>query len=381
MENPIVWPGSSSFSPGKTPFGFYDSDSQFQTDADKVANFCARRLGYPLVDIELQDLNFYTAFEEAITTYGNEVYSYKIYQDYLNLEGLSTGSSVNNSIFTPNLDKIIKISDQYGAEAGVGGNIDNKQGSITLQTGVQAYDLNQWAEDNSIPDGELEIRRIFYEAPPAIVKYFDPYATTGAGMMNFMDSFGWGSYSPAINFLLMPMNFDIQKLQAIELNDTIRKSNYSFELMNNQLRIFPIPLKPGVLFFDYIHKSDRLNNSINNNSSLVSNIFNVPYQNPSYVSINSIGRSWIFEYTLALAKEMLGYIRGKYSQIPIPNDNVTLNQSDLLGSASDDKKALLEKLKEYLKETSRDKLLERRNLESKYHQEELMKIPYTIYVG
>ena len=187
MANIPIYPGSSSFFPGNTPFGFYDNDYQFQVDADKVTTFCARRLGYPLVEVELQDLNFYTAFEEAITTYGNEIYAYKIRQDYLSLEGASTGSVFNNTLITPNFANIIRLSDQYGAEAGTGGNYDWKSGSITLEVNVQDYDLNQWAISNSIADKDIEIKRIFYQAPPAIVKYFDPYAGTGTGMMNFLE--------------------------------------------------------------------------------------------------------------------------------------------------------------------------------------------------
>jgi len=383
MANPIIWPGSSSFTTGSTPFGFYDSDLQFQVDADKVANFCARRLGYPIVDIELQDINFYTSFEEAITTYGNQVYAYKIRQDYLNIEGAPTNTNLNSSLITPNLGTTIRISEQYGSEAGVGGNVDWKKGYVDLVTGQQEYDLNEWAASESISSGDLEIKKIFYEAPPAIVKYFDPYASTGAGMMNFMDSFGWGSYSPAINFMLMPLNFDFQKLQAIELNDQIRKSNYSFEIHNNKIKIFPIPLRPGRLYFQYILKSERMstNTSSPSGSNVITNVSNAPYTNPIYADINSIGRSWIFEYTLASAKEILGYIRGKYSTIPIPGDSVTLNSGDLIQSAKSDKDALILKLKEYLEGTSRDKLMERRDKESEYNQKELNRVPAPIYIG
>lgn len=375
-----IYPGSSSFFPCMTPFGFYDYDHDFQVDADRVATFCAQRLGYPIVDVELQDKNFYTAFEEAVTTYGNELYAYKIRQDYLNLEGASTGSNLNNAIITPNMGNIIRMSDQYGTEAGVGGNTDYHTGSIALSSSVQVYDLNTWAESNDISGSDVEIKRVFYEPPPAMAKYFDPYVSTGTGMMNFLDTFGWGNYSPAINFMLMPINFDLQKIQAIELNDQIRKSNYSFELVNNKLRVFPIPTQDGTLHFHYLRKSERLANSIDQSSN-ISNVSNVPYANPVYSQINSVGRSWIFEYTLVLCKEMLGYIRGKYSTIPIPNSDVTLNQGDLLASSTNEKTRLIEKLRGYFEETSRDKLLERRAQESDYKQKELGNVPFTIYVG
>lgn len=381
MANIPTWPGSSSFFPGDTPFGFYDHDLDFQCDADKVANFCARRLGYPLAEVELQDINFYTAFEQAVTVYGNELYAYKVRQDYLSLEGASTGSNLNNSIITPNMGTIIRLSEQYGTEAGTGGNVDWKTGSLALTSSVQDYDLNAWAISQGYADNDIEVKRIFYEAPPAIMRYFDPYIGSAGGVMNFMDQFGWGSYSPAVNFTLMPVNYDLQIIQQIEFNDQIRRSNYSFEIKNNKLRLFPIPDgNISTLHFEFLSKAERYANSITPSGG-ITNVSNVPYANPVYKQINSVGRSWIFEYTLALVKEMLGYIRGKYSTIPIPNSEVTLNSGDLITSATNEKTALIERLRSYFEETSREKLLERRSLESDYRQRELNNVPFPIYIG
>ena len=378
-----IWTGTSTFAVGQTPFGFYDNDIDFKTDADKVADFCARRLGYPLADVELQSGSFYTAFEDAITTYGNELYAYKVRENYLSLEGAKDTIVPNTQLISPNLAGIVRISDQYGVEAGVGGNVTWNTGSLTLTTDQQDYDMNAWAAANANldPNDLIEIKRIFYEAPPAITRYFDPYAGTGTGMIDLMDSFGWGSYSPAINFLMMPINYDLQTLQAIEFNDQIRRSNYSFELVNNKLRLFPIPNgSVAKLYFEYIKKSDR-NNPYEDGTGKITNVGNVPFQNPNYNNINSIGRQWIFEYTLAIAKEILGYIRGKYSTIPIPDAEVTLNQGDLISAATAEKNALIERLRAYFDETSRDKLLERRKNEGDYLLDELNKVPYTIFIG
>ena len=382
-----IWPGTSTFATGQTPFGFYDSDTDFATDADKVSDFCARRLGYPLADVELQSGSFYTAFEEAVTTYGNELYAYKVRENLLSLEGFSTSSVANKKKMVPNQANIVSISEQYGTEAGVGGSVTYYTGSLNLILNQQTYDLNEWAAANANLDtgDSIEIKRIFYYIPPAITRYFDPYAGTGTGLINLMDSFGFGNYSPAINFLLMPINYDIQTIQAIEFNDMVRRSQYSFELINNKLKIFPIP-KYGndggdhKLWFEYIKKSER-NNPYSSATGVITNVSNVPFQNPTYSEINSIGRQWIFEYTLALSKEMLGYVRGKYGTIPIPDSNITLNQSDLLSSATADKNALIERLRGYFDETSREKLLERRSLEGDYLQKELTKVPYTIYIA
>lgn len=384
MANATIWTGTSNFFPGDTPFGFYDNDYQFQIEADKVATYCANRLGYPLVDIELQPVNFYTAFEQAVTTYGNEVYGYKVRQDYLSMEGASTGSSFNNTVIQPNFAGIIRLSQQYGEEVGVGGTVTWYTGSILTKANSQNYDLTAWAQASAslAPGDTIEVKRVFYEAPPAIVRYFDPYAGTGTGMMNMLDTFGWGNYSPAINFLLMPINYDLQKIQAIEFNDQIRKSQYSFEIVNNKLRIFPIPVVDGgKIFFEYIKNSERNNVVAPGSAGTVSNVSNVPYSNPSYAQINSVGRQWIYEYTLALSKEMLGYIRGKYGTVPIPGAEVTLNAADLIAAGTAEKVALIERLRNYLEETSREKLLERRALEADYKQKELNMVPLPIFVG
>ena len=132
-----IWTGVSTFAAGQTPFGFYDTQTDFVTDANKVADFCARRLGYPLADVELQSGSFYTAFEEAVTTYGNELYAYKVRENLLSLEGFNTSSIANKKKIVPNMANIVSISNQYGTEAGVGGDVTWYSGSIKLLNGVQ----------------------------------------------------------------------------------------------------------------------------------------------------------------------------------------------------------------------------------------------------
>ena len=383
MANASIWPGSSSFFPGNTPFGFYDNDSDFQTDADKVAIFCSRRLGYPLTDVELQDINFYAAFEESVTTYGNEVFAYQASENYLDFEGSQTGSKANYKLQRPNLGAIIRLAEEYGSEAGVGGSIEYRTGSIQMTAGKQVYDLKDFAVSQSTEKANIEVKEIFYQSDPAIVRYFDPYAGTGTDVQGLLDAFGFGNYTPGINFLLMPINYDLAKIQAIDFNDQIRKSNYSFELVNNTIRIFPIPNRDQKLHFKYILKSDRNNPYVSGSlgTGVVTDISTVPYQNPTYAYINSIGRQWIFEYTLALCKEMLGYIRGKYGTIPIPGAETTLNHGDLISAATAEKTALLERLRNYLGETSRTKLLEKKAQETEFLQKDLSAVPYTIYIG
>ena len=380
MSQTIIWAGSSTFSTGQTPFGFYDSDTAFQTDADKVASFCATRLGYPLMDVELQSGSFYACFEEAVTTYGNEVFQYKVRENYLNLEGSSTGSSVNGVLLEPSLNRTVEISKNYGTEAEVGGNVTRYTGSLPVTASQQNYDLDAWATEQGIT-GSIEVRKVFYEAPPAILRYFDPYAGTGTGIQSLMDAFDFGSFSPGVNFLLMPASFDILKVQAIEFNDQIRRSAYSFEIVNNQLKLFPIPTNGGSLYFEYFEVNDKKSASIGSERGLITNVAEVPYSNPTYAYINSIGRQWIFRYSLALAKELLGYIRGKYQTVQIPGSETTLNQADLLSDARSEKEQLITQLREMLEQTSRQALMEKQAIEGENLSKTLNQVPMTIYIG
>jgi hypothetical protein len=393
MANIAIWNNNPGPVWGNTPFGFYDNDLEFQQEAPLFATWCSRRLGYPIVEIELQDVNFYAAFEEAITTYGNEVYQWKIREGYLSMEGNIVPDTVtfNNKLVTPNLGTTIRIAENYASEAGVGGYTTYYTGSLRLTASVQDYDLKKWAADQGISGSGIEIKRVFFEAPPAIVRYFDPYAGTGTGIQSLLETFGFGQFSPGINFLLMPIYFDVQKLQAIELNDQIRKSAFSFDIVNNNLRIFPIPgdRMDGAehrLFFHYIKRDERNDvtsatpNYDSGSSTLITNVSNVPYTNPVYCEVNSIGKQWVRQYALAAVKETLAYVRKKYATIPIPGAEVTLNGDDLLTDARAEKTALLEQLRAMLDITSRKTQLENQSMESDFIQKTLMNVALPIYI-
>ena len=389
MANIPIWPGSSSFDASLTPFSFYDNDTSFQIDAVNAADWCAKRLGYPLVDIELQSANFFTAFEEATNEYGAQLYNFQIINNFQTLEGNSTGSNFNNQLITPNMGGTINVSEQYGNETdGGGGDYELLSGSLEVTLGQQRYDLLT-AVGSSISGSEaVYIKKIMHYQPAAINRYFDPYAGTGTGIQSLMQSFGFGNYSPGVNFMLMPLYFDVLKLQAIEFNDQIRKSAYHFEINGHRyLRLFPIPKNNYKLWFDYtinLETSDPIIDPISGESASLSNVTdlsNAPYSNPTYLFINEPGRQWIRKYCLALAKEMLGSIRGKYQSLPIPGSDTTLDYSRLLSESESEKSELKEELRGDLLETTRVKQLERQNEEANLAQQNFDKIPFQIFVG
>ena len=382
MSVEYIYPGSSSFATGSTPFGTYDSDLVFQSDAPKVANWCAKRLGYPIQNVELVDESLFACFEEATSEYAAQVNQFNIRNNLDTLKGNPTGSNYSGKLVQgSNLADIIGISDAYGTLVGVGGNTDIKKGSIDMVAGQQTYDLDVLFANVSESANRIDVVKVFHEPPPASARFFDPYAGSGVGNKNLMDEFGFGNMSPASQFVMMPMFQDLLRMQAIELNDTIRKSAHSFNITNNKLQIFPIPKKAEKLWFEYFVRNEFIQNSTNVSVDVVSDYANVGYNFIQYHTINDVGRQWIRKYSLALAKELLGAIREKYSSVPIPGSEISLDGGALRAEAQTEKDALIEQLRENLDELSRKNQFEIRNNESNYQQEMLRKVPLTIYTG
>lgn len=528
--------GSLTTVRGNTPFGYFDNDTEFVRDAKNCTVFVAQRLGITSgisgganVLLNLSDIGVYAAFEEAVLTYGNMVYQYKIRDNYINLEGSETdvfnqtsttlinsvsnktpifwsaprlakwdeigfntaysqsivdgevyvissslsnyvapnldflnnftfagdafyngnnnvnlsrvvlnqfnrvdgptsGSNnvitdgtdfiyfftvdpgvsgqfpsrfqnyaqngiptiyyqerlpneLNNKVLNNNLAAQIRIADTYGSEASVGGTVREYSGSLHLKPGQQNYDLNVWAAASaSLKDGDsIEVRQVFYQEPPAIVRYFDPYAGTGTGVQGLLETFGFGSYSPGINFMLMPVYWDIQKIQGIEFNDQVRKSAFSFDLVDNQLRIFPVPgdMYTGhKLWFRYIKKIEQNKPTVDTVRNVVSDVMRVPYRNPIYSNINHVGRMWIYRYTLAICKEIEGQTKAMLDTGQIPG---MFKGAELLTDARAEKQSLMEELKEMLTEVSRRAQLERKQQEADFTRQSMNQVPLLIY--
>jgi hypothetical protein len=383
----LIYPGSSSFFPGQTPFGIYDDDYNFQGEAPKVALWCARRLGYPIQNIELIDENFYACFEESVSEYGAQVNQFNIRNNLDSLKGKSKASSLTSKLVEgTNLATLISISDAYGTLAGVGGNTDIKKGFIELVPGQQEYNLDTLWSAVSESNKRIEVVRVFQEPTPAINRFFDPYSVSGQGTLNLIDEFGFGSYSPAAQFVLMPMFEDMLRIQAIEFNDQFRKSAFTFNIVNGKIRVFPMPTSQNVnlygkLYFDYFVKDEFTNNSTNVTANVISDYSDIPYDFMEYSGINDVGKQWIRKYTLALVKEMLGAVREKYSQIPIPGSEISLDGAALRSEAQTEKEALMTQLRETLEELGRTKQFDNRNTEANQHQEMLRKVPLPIYIG
>ena len=381
---------SGAFVAGQTPYGTYDSDSTFATDIQSVTKWCAKRLGYPVLQLEIPSGSIYACFEEAVNEYSQHINNYNIknwmweqYGEKSRISGsLSTGSA---DPVTPSLGPSITLSDKYGQAVGLSENYDLKKGYITITGSAQDYNLqNVWA--NVSESGKrIEVHRVFNHQPAAVSRFYDPYAGS-FDQRQLLDAFGFGNVSPAISFVLKPISYDLARANAIETSDLVRKSAYSFELHNNNLRIFPKPQAADDgerIYFEYYVK-DEIRNTNNVSASLqggVSDPSNVPYKFITYSSINQPGRQWIRKYTYALAKELLGIIRSKYSSMPIPDGEVTLDGEALKTEGREEKQQLLEELREFLESVSLTEKLKAEAEESNAQREVLAKAPLNIYIG
>lgn len=431
----IRWEGTATSPIGRTPFGFFDTDSEFVNFAPKAADWAAKRLGYPVVDIEMLDIQFYACLEEAIAEYSAQINQFSIKQNLYSLRGTSTSVNLTTSVLqTQPLPFYLKLSEAYGAEVGSGGNVDWRKASLEVKEGVQTYDLQglftQYYTDPRTGEKKLErieVKRIFHEPPPSLNKIFDPMANSGMTHSNLLSEFGWNGMSPTgTQFLLRPINEDLMRLQAIEFNEQIRRSSYGFEVINNKLTIFPVPTKDFTLWFDYVFKRERDlaavqgyvdadefnvmpktqteiteetteqvivdetqtgidDGSQTQSSALSSNSItdasNVPFQFHNFASINDVGKRWIMKYYLSTCKELLGAIRAKYSSIPIPGGETSLDGETLRQEASQEKEQLITELREDLEVTSRSTTSEQLNQVADNLQENLRKVPNFLYIG
>ena len=396
MANPIIYDGSPGPISGSTPFGFYDNDSEYQVDGPKVANYCARKLGYPVLDVELDDLNIYACFEEAVSIYAEELYQLKIKDNYLTLEGQPTSSLLNTTVVSPNLQNMINISETYGQQAGVGGFVSWKSGSLMMTASQQNYDLYDWAvnEQGMSTTDRLVVQRIMYQAPPAIYGYgYGSYYPQLGGAGAWPGD--WGGYGMGAgvgagggsnSVTLYPVYWDIQRIQELEMSNTVRLPAFSFELIGTNLRIMPVPMYGGrYITIQYAFQSDLMSLTKNSpygaNQGLVANPALAPYGLITYSDINQPGKQWIKEYTAALTSELLGLIRGKYTTVNIPGAETTLNFADLIARGQKMQQDLREKLRGDLEDMSRQAQLERKRSENDSLQDTLNNIPVPIFIG
>ena len=352
-----------------TPFSFFDSDIDFQKEADALVPFIKRKLGDDILSVELTKRQIWACLEESMLEYSSIINQYQAKSQLANLLGGSTGSLDGTEQKFPreNLEFMLRRAEPYSMEAGMGGSYNMLSGSIDLEKKRQDYDLYTELKDGdgtalfdrseNDPKSKLKVMEVYHFNPQAGYRFFD---TTSA--VNYLNNeFSFESFTPETVFYVLPTFEDVLRGGQLDLSNRVRRSNYSYKIIGTKIRIFPMPTqnKPKKLWIRVHYSPDPLNPAFDDASIYgVSNLSNIPYGRLSFNKINSIGRQWIRQYSLALAKELLGLIRSKFQTVPIPGADLTLNGVDLITQGREDKSNLKTTLTEMLEELTYSKMLE-----------------------
>ena len=404
--------GSADNVASAVPFGMYTGSSDFLSGAASQVAYVYKKLGGDVVDIELTPANVYSAYEEAVLEYSyilNLHQGKNILSDALgNTTGtfdhkgeLKTGPSGSNLRFTRfQLSYAKRVGDGLAAMAGFGGTIPEYSASFKPNTSQQDYDLQTIINSASAAghddrgytvdysgavDGKrIYVTKVFYQSPRAMWRFYGYYG--GWGTVGNLQTYG--QYADDSTFEVIPTWQN--KMQAIMYEDSLftRTSHYSYELIDNKLRLFPTPGHWDITDIDrmwvrfYVMPEAWDTNSRMEDGTLgVNNVNSLPFDNLPYTNINAIGKQWIRKYCLALCKEMLGQIRGKFTTMPIPGDSVTLNHSELLSQAKDEQQQLKDKLMEMLKEMEYTELIKLDSEKSEAAATSFKNSPLPIFVG
>ena len=350
-----------------TPFGFFDDDTDFQKDADSIVTFVKRKLGDDILSVELTKKQIWACFEESALEYGTIVNEYQTRSQMSNLMGISTGSEVQGKYPHETLDFVLRLAEPYAQESGIGGSYNTMSGSIQLIRNRQDYDIYESLKDGdgnlifssslNNPRGRLKIMEVFHFSPQAAYRFFD---TTSA--INYLNNeFSFESFTPETVFYVLPVFEDILRGGQMDLSNRVRRSNYSYTTQGTKIRIYPQPTGDSLksLWLRVGFSNDPFNPPYQDDSITgVSNFSNIPYGILQYSMLNSMSRSWIYDYTQALCKELLGLVRSKFSSIPIPGADLQLDGSNLVTQGREDQNKLRERMDTLLESLTYDKMVE-----------------------
>jgi len=412
--------GSATKVASSLPFGMYTGSAAFISGAALQVAYVYKKLGGDVVDIELTPANVYAAYEEAVLEYSyiiNLHQSKNMLSDALgdatgtfdhygnmnsgSLSGTLGGTSVELKYPRFKFEYSKKVGDGLASATGMGGTVRQYSGSFGIVNNQQDYDLQEIIQNASATgeddagqavdyegkvknDQRVIITQVYYKSPRAMWRFYGYYG--GIGVVGNLSTYG--QFADDTTFELIPTWQN--KMQAVMYEDSIytRTSHYSYEIINNRLRVYPNPSAWGFgegdrMWFRFYVDDDAWSADSNYNSGIngVNNMNTLPFGNIPYENINGIGKQWIRKYALALCKEMLGQIRGKFTTIPIPGESVTLNHSELLAQAKEEQVTLKDKLVEMLKEMEYGALTKLDSEKAASAEETMRRAPLPIFVG
>ena len=390
---------------GSLPFGVYTGADFISGAVDQVA-YVYRKLGGEVLDIELTANQVYTAYEESVLECSYIVNIHQSKNSLSDLLGNPTGTfdsdgemqagALRTSLSGTGAElRYPKFNFSYGKrvsvglseKAGVGGDNRFYTASLSIVDKQQQYDLQAVVSASTDAaftfdkDRKVTITKVWYKSPRVMWRFYGYYG--GLNAVGNMSTYG--QYADDSTWQVVPVWQN--KLQAMAYEDAMytRISHYSFDIRDNQLRLFPTPsgVDMSTLWFEFTVDEDPLLDKPNLDTGVtgINNMNTAPFSNIPYTNINSIGKQWIRRFALSVCKEMLGIVRSKFTTIPIPGAETTLDGPALLGAAKEEQTALREELKTVLDELTYAKLAEKDSVIATNTETLLAKIPLAIYPG
>ncbi len=330
--------GSVSAEPG------FQNLQSLSAEAGQLVTYVRRKLGEPILTVELDNSQIFTCFEESNIEYSAKVNHQYIRNHLAQIVGQDKGMDTNNmtnKLPYGNMELTKRIARAYEEEIGLAGRYKLRRGYINL-TNAQNYDIYNTMidEDTNQPlsasctaadTSYVHIVNVWHHQPVSLYRFFDPYSSVNI----LSQEFSFESFTTETSFYVLPIWNDVLRGQMLDLNDRVRRSNYGYDIVGRNFRIFPQPGGGIRLYFDYYLNNnpflaEGLSDAEQKTVEGISNFSNVPLNNIAYEVINSTGKRWMRKYTLALAMELLGQVRSKFSSIPIPGADVILNGSELV---------------------------------------------------
>ena len=366
-------------------------DTNFVSGASDQVSYTFKMLGGDVLDVELKPAAVYAHYELACLEYSYHINTHQAKNVLANLLGMTTGTfdhdghmtnsgsgGTNINLKYPRYEfrYARRFADGAAQEAGFGGSLTEYSASFDLESGIQDYDLQSIISSSAAAGGtdqssghtpeysglvenkKVLIRRVYYKTPQSSWRFYGYY-----GGLNVVGNLNhYGQFADDTTFEIIPTFHN--KLQAMAFEDHLytRLSHYSYEIENNKLRIYPAPdgSHPSHMWVTFTLQKDGWQEDDDRTTciNVINNMNTLPFDNVPFQNINAIGKQWIRRYALALSKETLAHIRGKFSTIPIPGESVTLNASELMSQAKDEQNALKEELKTVLDEMTYKALAE-----------------------
>lgn len=364
--------------PHPTPFGIYDNDPNFQRDADGMVRYVYSKLGGRTLGIEIHNKDVYASLEEAMLEYSAMVNSYQARSVISSILGAPTGSILQDGkMLNPSLAQSVRMAGAYSSEALVGGNRTLHSASIMLRAGTQKYDLQaELSASGDITDSQrIQVEQVFHFEPSYAWMFLSPNSA-----LNYLNSeFRFDSFSPQTVFFMLPVWEDVLRATTMKTASRIRRSNYSWNILNNELWIYPCPTANLPMYLTYYLTNEDPYAKMR--GGVTTNISNVPFGNLPYANVNALGHAWVRRLALALAKEVLGQVRSKVAEIPIPDGALTLNGPDLIAQAREEQGVLRDELRNLLESMTYSSLAQQEIDQADALQRQLAKVPMLIYVG